>query len=94
MSIERNVRQQLQDLGLSKGMKDDIEALGIELTICQFIVVVLSIMSVVFLFAPLFFLRDIRFMVVFFGISSICLFVGVWFWVKKSEICEHPEEYS
>lgn len=92
MSTEIQIRKRLHELGFSK--KNDIEMLGIELTVCQFIVVVLSLISVIFLFVPIFFLNDIKFMVGFFLVSLICLIVGVWFWLKKAEICENPEEYE
>lgn len=92
MSTEVQIRRRLHELGLSP--KNDIEMLGIELTVCQFIVVLLSLLSVVFLFIPLFFLSNIGFMVGFFVLSILCLVLGVWFWLKKVEICEHPEDYE
>ncbi len=94
MSIELEVRNQLKALGMTSNLSNDIQSLGLEVTICQFIVVVLSIVSIVFLFTPLFFLKDLRFILFFFGISIASLLFGIWFWIKKADICEHPEEYD
>lgn len=94
MNIQKKVREQLKAMGIHPEKKDEMESMGLEISVCQFIVVILSIISIVFLFAPLFFLKDIRFMLVFFGISLLCLLVGLWFWLNKAEICEHPEEYE
>jgi hypothetical protein len=94
MSIEKEVKDQLANLGIKTSDKNQIESLGLELTVCQFIVVVLSIFAIVFLFAPLLFLKDITFMLVFFALSLLSLSFGVWFWVKKAEVCEHPENYD
>lgn len=94
MSIIKQVRHQLKELGFRPHLKDEIQALGIELTICQIIVVVLSIVSIVFLFVPFFYLQDVRFMIVFFGVSMVFLILGIWFWVHQEEICEHPEDYQ
>lgn len=93
MNLTREIRHQLKNLGFSSHIKQDIESLGVELTICQFIVVVLSIISVVFLFVPFFYLKDIKFMLIFFGVSLLSLSGGIWFWVHRSEICENPEDY-
>lgn len=92
MSMILKIRHQLKELGFRPHMRDEIEALGVQLTVCQLIVVVLSIISVVFLFVPLFYLQDVKFMLVFFSLSLICLGCGIWFWVHRAEICEHPEE--
>lgn len=89
MSTMGEIHEKLGEMGIKP--KD---SLGIELTVCQFIVVVLSIISIVFLFVPIFFLQDVRFLLLFFSISLLCLGVGVWFWIKKADICEHPEEYQ
>lgn len=94
MSMIRKIRHQLKELGFRQNLGQEIESLGIELTVCQFIVVILSVFSVVFLFVPLFYLQDIRFMLVFFSLSFICIIAGIWFWVHRAEICEHPEDYQ
>jgi hypothetical protein len=26
------------------------------------------------------------------SLSLLSLFVGIWFWLHKADICEHPEE--
>lgn len=92
MSLVVKVRQQMKELGFRPHMRDEIARLGVQLTICQLIVVILSISSVAFLFAPLFYLQDLRFMVVFFSVSILSLLGGMWFWVNRAEICEHPED--
>lgn len=92
MSLVVKVRQQLKDLGFRPHLREEIAALGVQLTICQLIVVILSISSVVFLFVPLFYLQDIRYMLLFFSVSILSLFGGMWFWIKRAEICEHPED--
>ena len=92
MSMITKVRQQLKEIGFRPHIREEIEALGVQLTVCQLVVVVLSIISVVFLFVPLFYLQDQRFMLVFFALSLLCLGSGVWFWVNRAEICEHPED--
>lgn len=92
MNMIRSVRQQLKDLGFRPHMSKEIESLGVHLTICQLIVVLLSIVSVVFLFVPLFYLQSILFMSLFFGLSVIFLFFGIWFWLNKVDICEKPED--
>ncbi|HCM38086.1 MAG: hypothetical protein UV61_C0009G0054 [Candidatus Gottesmanbacteria bacterium GW2011_GWB1_43_11] len=94
MSFTHKVRQELKNFGFRSNLRAEIDALGIDLTICQLIVVLLSISSVVFLFMPLFYLQDPWFVVFFFGLSIVCLFAGVWFWVHRAEICEHPEDYQ
>ena len=94
MTAIRHIKHKLHELGFRRDLKDEIEDMGIELTICQLIVVVLSLISVVFLFVPLFYLQDTWFMVTFFGASFLFLIFGVWFWVHKAEICEHPEDYQ
>lgn len=94
MNFIREVRRQLKELGFRPHLKDEIQSLGIELTVCQVIVVVLSIASIVFLFVPVFYLQDVRFMVLFFGLSMALLVLGIWFWVHQEEICEHPEDYQ
>lgn len=86
------IRQQLKELGFRPHLREEIEALGVQLTVCQMIVVILSIISVVFLFVPFFYLQDLRFMAVFFSLSLVCLGAGIWFWVHRAEICEHPED--
>lgn len=94
MSMIKQVRQQLKDLGFRPHLKQDIESLGIELTVCQLIVVILSISSVVFLFVPFFYLQNVTFVAAFLGVSLLCLVLGIWFWMHKAEICEHPEDYQ
>ena len=86
------IRQQLKELGFRPHIRQEIERMGIELTVCQLIVVVLSIISVVFLFVPFLFLQDVRFMIFFFILSIATLLIGIWFWVHQAEICEHPED--
>lgn len=93
MSIEREVRDQLENLGIETDKKNQIQTLGLELTVCQFIVVVMSFFSLAFLFVPLFFLRNLFFMFGFFTVSLACMGFGIWFWLNKADICEHPEEY-
>lgn len=90
----RNIRHQLKELGFRPHMKSEIESLGIHLTICQLVVVLLSLFSVVFLFVPFFYLQSVTFMLVFFGISLVTLFIGIWFWLHKVDICENPEDYA
>lgn len=94
MSMIHDIRKQLKDLGFRPNMKREIESLGIEVTVCQFIVVVLSIISIVFLLVPFVYLKDIRFMVLFVALSILCIWLGIWFWIKRAEICEHPEDYT
>jgi uncharacterized membrane protein len=93
MSMQQQVREQLKELGMTNHIKQDVSSLGLELTVCQMIVVLLSIGSVVFLFVPLFYLQNPKFMVLFFGLSFLCMVLGVWFWIKKAEYCEHPEDW-
>ena len=92
MSWVRIVRKKLKDFGFRSDLSHEVEKLGLQLTACQMIVVVLSMVSVVFMFAPLLFIQDVRFMAIFLGLSLLFLMIGVWFWVKRHEICEHPEE--
>lgn len=93
MSLVYQVKQQLDDLGIRRDIKDDVADLGVELTVCQIVVVVLSMASVVFMFVPLLISQDLTFVLIFFGISSLILVAGMWFWVKRAEICEAPHEY-
>jgi len=92
--VNFQIRNRLRELGLKPTSSEEIETLGLELTLCQFIVVVLSLISVIFLFVPLFFLRNTQFMIIFFTASVIFLAFGIWFWTNKAEICEHPELYD
>lgn len=92
MSITQKIRHELKELGFRDNLQKEVETLGVQLTICQLIVVFLSIGSVVFLFVPFLFLQDIKFMLIFMGISLVCLGLGIWFWVKRADICENPEE--
>ncbi len=92
MSMILKIKRQLDALGFRRGISKEVEKMGAELTICQMIVVVLSISSVVFLFLPIFYLQSPTFIAVFLGLSLLSLFGGVWFWIHKAEICEHPEE--
>ena len=92
MSFVRKIRHELNDLGFRDNLQNEIETLGVQLTICQLIVVVLSIISVVFLFVPFLFLTDVKFMLIFMSVSLVSLGLGVWFWVKRAQICENPEE--
>lgn len=94
MNTASKIRQQLKELGFRPHLSQDIESLGVKLTICQIIVVILSMISVVFMFVPLFYLQNIKFMLSFFGISFVCLILGIWFWVHEADICEHPEEFE
>ena len=94
MNINSQIRKRLKELGLRPNMKSEIESLGVEVTVCQLIVVVLSIASVVFLLVPFLYLRDLKFIFLFWGISIVCIWIGIWFWVKRADICEHPEEYT
>ena len=93
MTVTADIRQKLRLMGIQKSAKD-LETAGLALTVCQFIVIVLSLLSVTLLLVPLFFLQDARFLAVFFALSIVCLSLGVWFWVKRAEICEHPEEVT
>jgi hypothetical protein len=92
MNVTYQIRKKLREFGFRSNLDQEIQTMGIQLTICQFIVVVLSIMSVVFLFLPIFKMQDMTFMLLLFGLSMLCLILGIWFWVKRGEICEHPEE--
>lgn len=92
MSMATKVREQLENLGIKTPRSEEEEKKAAKLTVCQIVVVVLSLLSVIFLFAPLFYLRDLRFMVAFFFLSFICLVGGIWIWVKQADICENPEE--
>lgn len=92
MSIERTIREKIKSLDIDMPKKAD--ATGVELSVCQFIVVILSIVSVIFLFLPILFLNNLLLLVLFFSISLLAMGVGVWFWVKKRVICESPEEYD
>lgn len=92
MSLVIKVRHQLRDLGFRPNLREEIETLGVQLTVCQFVVVVISLLSVVFLFVPFFYLQNITFMMIFFALSLICLMLGIWFWINRAEICEHPED--
>lgn len=92
MNLTHKIRKKLLELGFRSNINEEIQTMGIQLTICQLIVVVLSLISVVFLFLPIFKIQDPVFMMVLFGISMLCLILGIWFWVKRAEICEHPEE--
>jgi hypothetical protein len=94
MKFAYKIRQELIKFGFRSNMGSEIQALEAQFTVCQLIVVVLSIISVVFLFIPFFYLQDIRFVIGFFGLSILFLIFGTWFWLKRYEICEHPEEYN
>lgn len=94
MSMIRKIRRQLKDMGFRSHMREEIDSLGVHLTVCQFIVVLLSIVSVVFLFVPFFYLQNVKFMIAFFAISLVSLTIGIWFWIHQAEICEHPEDYQ
>ena len=94
MSMVEKVTEQLKQLGIKPQKNPQKEILGFKLTVCQLVVVVLSMISVTFLFVPLFYLQDIKFMVVFFILSLLFLILGIWFWLHQSEICENPEEFQ
>ncbi len=94
MTMIQKIRHQLKELGFQRDLKQEVESLGVQLTVCQMIVVFLSICSIVFMFVPLFYLQDLRFMALFLGLSFVCMIAGIWFWVKQAEICEHPEDYQ
>lgn len=86
------IKHQLQEFGFRPGISKEVEKMGAELTVCQMIVVILSISSIVFLFMPIFYLQNVIFIAVFLGLSLVSLLAGIWFWLHKAEICEHPEE--
>lgn len=86
----QQIRMKLKDLGWASS---DTGKDGDALTVCQFIVVGLSLLSVVFLLAPLFYVQQIWFMIIFFSFSTVSLFAGIWFWMRQAEICEHPDLY-
>lgn len=90
----KKIREQLEAWGFKPDDREEFEALGIELTICQMIVIGTSFLSVVFLFTPLFYLQDIWFMVVFYALSLLVIIGGVWFWVNRADICENPQYYQ
>ena len=92
MSMIFKIKRQLKEFGFRPEIGKEIENLGVELTVCQLIVVVLSISSIVFLFMPMFYLKNLTFVAVFLGLSLVSLLAGIWFWLHKAEICEHPEE--
>lgn len=92
MSIARQIRGKLRELGFRPGMTQELKDMQTHLTFCQMVVVVMSIISVVFLFVPLFYLQEIWFVAIFFAASFLSLSVGVWFWVKRGDICEEPQE--
>ncbi len=92
MSLVIKVRHQLKELGFRPNLQEEIETLGVQLTVCQVVVVVLSLVSVVFLFVPFFYLQNITFMIIFFALSLVSLIFGIWFWVNRADICEHPED--
>lgn len=93
MSWDYEIRKKLRELGFVSHMDKEMQAMkGAQLTVCQLIVVILSFASVVFIFVPFLYLKDPLFMVIFFGLSLVCLSVGLWFWINRSKICENPEE--
>ena len=92
--VETDIRYKLKTSGFKSDLGPDIRDLGIELTICQLLVVILSLVSVVFLFVPLLYLRSPIFLAGFIGVSFVCLGISIWFWINKAKICEHPEEFQ
>jgi uncharacterized membrane protein len=82
----------LRDFGFRPGLTEEVKQIESKLTFCQMVVVLMSIISVVFLFVPLFYLQEIWFVAIFFAASFISLTIGITFWVKQSEICEQPHE--
>ncbi len=94
MTMIGKVRRELKELGFRPHLGQEIQSLGVELTVCQLIVVLLSIISIVFLFVPMFYLQDTRFLLLFFSLSLLCIGTGVWFWMHQEDICEHPEDYQ
>lgn len=94
MSIDSNVRQKLKDFGFRPNIGHEIDKMGAQLTICQLIVVVLSVSSIVFLFIPFFYIQNLLFVISFLVLSMVCILFGVWFWLHRSEICEHPEDFQ
>lgn len=94
MTMIRQIKRQLEDLGLRATGRENLRALGIELTVCQLIVVILSIGAIAFLFIPLLNLQNFQIVLIFCLLSLSVLSLGVWFWTKKAEICENPEDYQ
>lgn len=92
MSTDKDIHDKLREMGLAKNKNPNF--LGLEITVCQFVVVALSLLSLFFLFLPIVFLKNIILLGIFFVLSLVSLGIGIWFWVKKAEICEHPEEYD
>ncbi len=92
MSLVQKIRHELKSLGFRDNLQSEIDKMEAQLTICQLIVVTLSIMSVAFLFVPFLFLEDPKFILIFMGFSLVFLALGIWFWVKRAEICENPED--
>lgn len=89
---DAQIHERLKELGVKR--KTGVQLAGIEISLCQFIIAILSLLSVVFLVVPIFFLRDTVFLFIFLSISILCTIAGVWFWLKRAEICEHPEQYG
>lgn len=90
--LSPSMKRQLQELGLTPIKPKDARTLGAELTICQMIVVVLALSSAAFIIIPVFFLKNIFFIVFGLILSLIFLYFGVWFWIHRREICEDPEK--
>ena len=91
MNIEEQIRTKLQSLKVTAKKSNDVRDVGVELTVCQLIVVLISFVSIAFLFVPLLFLKNPIFMVLLFIGDVLLLLSGIWFWLHKADICENPE---
>ncbi len=94
MTWVHKVREQMRGLGIEPTLNDQIDELGIGLTVCQLIVIGISILSVVFLFTPLLYLQELIFLVLFYSLSLGLIILGVWFWINRADICEKPEDFQ
>ena len=94
MSLDDDIKKKIHQSGYKSEFGPDLESVGAELTVCQLVVVVMSLASVAFIVVPFLFLKNLIFLLIFFAFSMLSLGFGIWFWINKAKFCEHPEEYQ
>lgn len=94
MSLDDDIKKKIHASGYKSEFGPDVESIGAELTVCQLVVVIMSLVSVAFIVVPFLFLKNLVFMILFFALSMLSMGLGIWFWLNKGKYCEHPEEYE
>ena len=86
-----HLNKTFKNWGIRPLRPEDAKTLGVQLTLCQFIVILLALSSGAFLLFPLFFLKSWFFILLCWSVGIVFMFTGIYVWIHQQSICEHPE---